>query len=338
MSAQKKKKIIILLVCMLIFSLSCVFADFFSKHIRNFLIDKFSIIESDDRLLVHFISIGQGDAIAINLPNDEVMLIDTGPQDRAVTLTKYIEQKVLNNSNDDTIDYLILTHADADHIGGALRVLKEFDVENIYVPFLESETQGFLELTSYIKNNNYNILLNLNELNLDEEISIEVFGPFDSTDTNDSCPIIRLEYLEVSFLFTGDISTDIEEILLDENYEAMNSDILKIAHHGSRYSSSLEFLQAVSPEYAVISCGNNSYGHPTDVVINNIIECGANVLRTDLKGNILFSVSVLDQYDILTGDYTVTGLILDYRFLVFVVDIIILIIICLILFKKEKHK
>lgn len=166
---------------------------------------------------------------------------------------------------------------------------------------------------------------------------MKVYGPYESSDTNDSCPIIRLEYLETSFLFTGDISTDIEEKLLTNYYENIDCDIIKIAHHGSKYSSSLEFLQAVSPEYAVISCGKNSYGHPTDTVINNIIEVGSSVLRTDLQGNILFSVVEQNSYDVLTGDYIITGLILDYRFFVLIIDIILLVSICVLIFKKEKH-
>ena len=336
-SVQKRNKIIILTVLMLIFSLSTLFSDFISTVFKNFLVSQFSIIESNDRLMVHFISVGQGDAIAINLPNEEVMLIDAGPNDNSVTLTNYIKQKVLNNSHDNKIDYLILTHADSDHIGGALRVLKEFEVENIFIPFLESETDSYVELTTFIENGDYNILPNLQNLFEINHLSMEVYGPYESADTNDSCPIIRLEYLETSFLFTGDISTDIEEKLLTNYNDDIDCDIIKIAHHGSKYSSSLEFLQAVSPEYAVISCGKNSYGHPTDTVINNIIETGASVLRTDLQGNILFSVEEQNSYDVLTGDYIITGLILDYRFFVLIIDIILLVCICVLIFKKEKH-
>lgn len=91
---------------MLIFSLSTLFSDFISNVFKNFLVSQFSMVESNDRLMVHFISVGQGDAIAINLPNDEVMLIDAGPNDNSVTLTNYIKQKVLNNSHDNKF-YLI---------------------------------------------------------------------------------------------------------------------------------------------------------------------------------------------------------------------------------------
>ena len=212
---QKKKKITILLILMLIASLSCVFSEFINEKLKNILINQFSIIERNDSLLVHFISVGQGDAIAINLPDDKVMIIDTGPEDSAVTLTNYIEHNVLNNSHNKKIDYLILTHADSDHIGGALRLLKQFDIKNIYIPYMESYTDSFLRLINYIKNGNYNILSDFNDFIDDSSVfNLEIFGPFDNSDTNDSCPIIKLEYLEVSFLFTGDISTNIEEILL----------------------------------------------------------------------------------------------------------------------------
>ena len=334
---QKKNKIIILLILMLILSLSCVFAKSINEGLKNFLVNYFSIIECNDRLLVHFISVGQGDAIAINTPNDEVILIDTGPNDATVTFSTYIKEKVINNHLDNTIDYLILTHADADHIGGALRLLNEFEVENIYLPIIDSTTQTYLELIDFIEKGDYNLITDLIDLSNDI-YDIQIFGPYDASDENDTCPIIKLEYLDVSFLFTGDISTDIEEQLILDYFNEIDSDIIKIAHHGSKYSSSLEFLEAVSPEYAVISCGNNSYGHPTDVVINNIKEVGANLLRTDIDGDILFSVSTANSYDVLTNEYNITGLMIDYRFFVLVIDLIIIVCIFMILLKKEKHK
>lgn len=333
---QKKNKIIIILIFLLIVSLTNFFADKISAQLKNILIEQFSIIESDDRLMVHFISVGQGDAIAINLPNDEVLLIDTGPKDSAVRFTNYIKEKVFNNRTDKTIDYLILTHADADHIGGAMRLLKNFDVENIYIPFLESESTTYLQLIEYIKSGDYDLMSDLSKSLVSDEYDIKIFGPFDSTDTNDTCPIIRLEYRNVSFLFTGDISNDIESILLSDYSDDIDSDIIKIAHHGSKYSSSLEFLQAVSPEYAVISCGNNSYGHPTDVVLKNISEVGALAIRTDVAGNILFSVSSKNDFYLLTGEYNITGLVIDYRYFVLAFDLIMIVCICALLLKKAK--
>lgn len=335
---QKKNKIIIFLILMLVASLTYLFADKISNNLKNFLIDHFSIIECNNRMMVHFISVGQGDAIAVNLPNDEILVIDTGPKSTAVTFTNYIKDKVLNNRRDRIIDYLILTHADADHIGGALRLLNEFQVKNIYVPFLESTSSTYLELINFIKNGDYNLITALSDDLVSNEYGVQIFGPFEASDANDTCPIIRLEYLNVSFLFTGDISTEIEDLLLLEYYNEIDSDIIKIAHHGSKYSSSLEFLQAVSPKYAVISCGNNSYGHPTYIVLNNITEVDATTMRTDIAGNILFSVREENNFDLLTGEYNITGFIIDYRFFILVFDLIMLVCVCILLLKKEKQR
>lgn len=335
---QKKKSIFILVSIMLALALTCVFYNQINVWMIDTVALKFNIVIRNNNLMVHFISVGQGDAIAINLPDDKVMLIDTGPQNTAVTLTNYLNEKVLNTSRDDVIDYLILTHADSDHIGGALRVLQNFDVENIYMPAFESDGLQFNSLISYVEENNYNVIENLEEIECSREYSIEVFGPFEYTTSNDSCPIIKVSYIDASFLFTGDISSSIEEELILNFGDEIDCDVLKVAHHGSKYSTSLEFLEMVTPQYAVISCGRNSYGHPTDVVINNIYDVGATLLRTDQQGNILFVEG--EDYDLveLNGDYMINDFILDYRIIIFVIDVIIFVYLIILIIKKPKKR
>ena len=126
---QKIKISIVLSVIMLTISLFCVFYAKINSTIENFMFNKFGVISRKGNLLVHFIDVGQGDAIAVNLPNDEVLLIDAGPKNNNVKFTNYVKQNVLNSKTDLVIDYLILTHADADHIGGAMLLLQEFDVK-----------------------------------------------------------------------------------------------------------------------------------------------------------------------------------------------------------------
>lgn len=335
---QKKKPIIILVSIMLVLSLTCVFYNQINTWLIDVVANNFNIVIRRDSLMVHFISVGQGDAIAINLPDDKVMLIDTGPQDSSVTLTNYLNEKVLNTSRDDVIDYLILTHADADHIGGSLRVLQNFDVENIYMPVFENDSIQFNSLISYVEENDYNIIENLADIECFLDYSIDVFGPFEYTSSNDSCPVIKVTYMDKSFLFTGDISSTVEDELILEYGDEIDCDVLKVAHHGSKYSTSLEFLEMVTPEYAVISCGQNSYGHPTDVVINNIYDVGATLFRTDQQGNILFVES--ENYDLLmlNDNYMINDFILDYRFIILVIDVIIFVYLIILIVKNPKKR
>lgn len=335
---QKKKPIIILVSIMLVLALTCVFYNQINGWMIDRVAHKFDIVIRNNNLMVHFISVGQGDAIAINLPDDKVMLIDTGPQNTAATLTNYLNEKVLNTSRNDVIDYLILTHADSDHIGGALRVLQNFDVENIYMPIFENESIQFNSLISYVEENNYNIIEDLKDIECNIEYTIEAFGPFEFTTSNDSCPIIKVSYMDTSYLFTGDISTSIENELILNFGDEMDCDVLKVAHHGSKYSTSLEFLEMVTPEYAVISCGSNSYGHPTDVVINNIFDVGATLLRTDQQGNILFVEGKYYDLLMLNNDYMINDFILDYRFIILVIDVIIFIYLIILIVKKPKKQ
>ena len=334
---QKKKRIIILVIVGVLAIISLFFADSIDNAIERLLREQFNIVSRDGNLMVHFINVGQGDAVAINLPNDEVMLIDTGPRESSVTLTNYLYENVLNDSRDRAIDYMILTHADADHIGGALRVLENFDVKHIYMPIVESDTDTYLELKSFVEDNDYFIIDNIEAIDDDENFSINVFGPFDTTDENDSCPIIKLGYLGTRFLFMADISTEIEEKLLDADYD-IESDVIKIAHHGGNTSSSLDFLIAVSADYSVISCGENNFGHPTAEVIENINQSQSKLIRTDIDGNILFEVGAPYEINLLTTSYTINGSAFRYYYVVIIIEIAIMFNLFILLIKKDANK
>ena len=318
---KQKKELITLFVTIGIITIFIFFYPIIQPRIYSALYNNFSIISNRGNLLVHFITVGQGDAIAINLPDGKVMLIDAGPTDSNVSLTTYINEKVVNSKLNKRIDYFVMTHADSDHIGGALRLLQTFEVDTIYMPVVTEETATYSELYDYIYENDYNLINSVDaEDIIKSNYTIEFFGPIDTVDENDFCQIIRIEYISHSFIFTGDISSEIENEYVKTYGELLDSDVLKVAHHGSKYSSSIEFVEAVSPKYAVISCGPNSYGHPTQEAISSISSTGATILRTDNDGNILFAVG--DYYDlsVKTGEYGITGVILDYRILILVID------------------
>ncbi len=333
-STQKKKSIIIVSIIALL-SLLCIFSCCINPLLKEILKNNFNIVSAKGNVLIHFISVGHGDAIAINLPDNKIMLIDTGDISTASTVTNYIRDKVMHTHNNKIIDYLVLTHADADHIGGALRLLTEFDIQKIFLPSVSKDTLTYNNLMSYIENNSYDTMINTDGYIIENNYYIEFFGPLSYTDTNNSCPVIKFSVQDTSFLFTGDISSQVETDLIDKYGIRLDSDILKVAHHGSKYSTSMEFLNLVTPKYSVISCGNQ-YGHPSDIVMNNLMNSGSGILRTDIDGNIMFVVG--EEYDVtvLSGNYTITSLSLDYRILICIIDSILMVNIVIIIFKKDR--
>ncbi len=332
---QKKKKAIILSTIIGILSCLCLFADIFVPAITNLFKDEFHIVSSNSNMLVHFISVGQADAMAINLPDGKTMIIDTGTVDSSSTLVKYIDSFVVNGKRNKKIDYLVLTHGDADHIGGSLRVLKEYDIGQIFLPSIDKDTDTYIELINKIDKGKYKTEINTDGYTISNEYDIEFLGPLGYDDVNDDCPVIKLTYMNKSFLFTADISSRVEEELIYKYGDSLDIDVLKVAHHGSKYSTCVEFLDTTTPEYSVISCGEG-YGHPTDVVLDNLDNVGSKVLRTDVDGNILFLVG--DNYDLsyVTGEFTITPLSLDYRDLICVLVAILMVNIVIVFLKKDK--
>lgn len=338
MNKQQKIKIIIKMsILILLITISCVFYKPIDKFFINVFNSKFKVVFKEDNLMVHFINVGQGDAVAINLPNGEVMLIDVGPLDSNVTLSNYFKEKVLNTSKNDSIDYLILTHADEDHCMGTQKVLNEFDVKKVFIPIVDGK-ENYKNLKNFVVNNyNYEVLSR--ELNLSiGNCKIEVFGLYEYADTNESSAIIKITYLSKSFLFMADVSSKIETRLLDEYGSKLDCDVLKVAHHGSKNSTCLKFLETATPDYSIISVGQNSYGHPTQIVLNNLQAINSEILRTDLNGNILFTLG--KNYNLVCnyGNFVISGFIVDYRIFVLVVDACLIYFIIKITLKKPKNK
>lgn len=227
-------------------------------------------------LEVIFFDVNQGDAIFIETPNKHQILIDGGPS-RERIMEKLGEKMPFW---DKTIDLIVLTHTDKDHINGLLQVLKEYEVKNIiwtgigdnkeWENLIEKEEANVYELRKGSK-----ILLN--------DITFEVLYPFlgdNFPDLNDSSLVLKMDYGQSSFLFTGDITSKKEQEI------DVDIDVLKIAHHGSSYSTSLEFLEKTTPQLAIIQVGNNSYGHPSVEVLTRLSNFGIKTLRTDINGDI----------------------------------------------------
>ena len=249
-------------------------------------------------LEVDFFDVGQGDAIFIQTPEGRQILIDGGPNSA-------ILEKLGGSLPfwDRTIDLIILTHPENDHLTGLIEVLKNYEVGNILWTGIVRDTENYKEWERLIakeqgKEEKANIFIAkagqkiyLSGKNLNQYI--EILYPFENLegksfkDSNDTSIVNKLIFGENSFLFSGDIYKSAEKEILEKGRIDVDSDVLKISHHGSKTSSAEEFIAKVSPEVAVISAGkDNQYGHPSPETLEALEKYGITVLRTDAEGDI----------------------------------------------------
>jgi competence protein ComEC len=237
-------------------------------------------------LQVHFINVGQGDSILIQV-NNKNLLIDSGPNKSEDKLKKYL--KKLNISK---FDYIIATHPHEDHIGNMSYIINNFDVLNFYAPKVENSTKAFETMVESLIRKDLKIKVlkaNIKSIDLGKNIVVDVFSPLSNSyeDLNNYSPIVKISYGNTSFLFTGDAEELSENEVLNAGFD-LKCDVLKIGHHGSSSSTSENFLKASNPSIAVISVGeDNTYGHPTDTVLSRLKE--TKIYRTDINGNIVIT-------------------------------------------------
>lgn len=251
-----------------------------------------TITSASGTIKVHFIDVGQADAIYISLPDQQDVLIDGGNEADGSTVVNY-----LNSQGVDDIELLIATHPHEDHIGGLPAILDTFQVEriidsgkgatsNIYNEYAGKAAEG----AEWIPDNSQTYTFGDSELQI-------LTGPGEWDNLNDYSVVCRLDTGDIEFLFMGDASGPAETALTGE----LDSEFLKVGHHGSRTSSSSSFLARVTPEVAIISVGaSNSYGHPTAEALQRLQDAGATVYRTDLYGTIIVSTDG-HSYSVETG-------------------------------------
>ncbi len=238
-------------------------------------------------LEVSFFDIGQGDAIFIETPFGYQVLIDGGPT--SVILDKLAKEMPLG---DRTIDLMILTHPEHDHYGGLIKVLEQYQVDNILWTGIVRETAEFKKWQELIAQEGADIIIaQAGQRIMFKTAYLEVLHPFESLEgqtsksVNNTSIVLRLVFQDKLFLFTGDAFKAVEKKLASK--EELRADVLKVGHHGSKTSSADEFIQEVSPEIAVISCGaGNSYGHPHEEVLAVLEKFAIRILRTDEDGDI----------------------------------------------------
>lgn len=235
-------------------------------------------------LKVHFIDVGQADSILIQ-QGSENMLIDAGNNDDEKTLKNY-----LSNIGVSEFKYVVGTHAHEDHIGSLDYVMNSFKVGKIYFPKATSTTKTFENLAKAVKNKGMQFTVpNVGETFNIGDAKCTVLAPNGTSydDANNYSIVIKLEYGNNSFLFTGDAEDVSEEEMLAKGFD-LRADVLKAGHHGSSSSSTDAFLNAVNPKYAVISVGkDNDYGHPHKETLQKFSSKGINVYRTDESGTIV---------------------------------------------------
>jgi len=238
------------------------------------------------QLSVLFIDVGQADSALITLSSGETMLIDAGETSDATTIAEELDERGIRD-----IDILVATHPHADHIGGMRSVVEHYDIGSILMPDMTSQSAVYQNLMKAVDERGipvaeayagYNFSLG------EAECSVVSPDADANKDMNNESVVIFLDYLDNEFLFTGDMEEWAEGALLDTSYN-IDADVLKVAHHGSSTGTSPAFLNAVTPQYAVISCGEgNEYGHPHQATLNELQEAGAEIYRTDRSGDILF--------------------------------------------------
>ncbi len=240
------------------------------------------------RLAVHFIDVGQGDSILVQAPSGKTMLIDGGPADASARLVACLEAEKVSG-----IDVLVATHPHADHIGGLAEVLRTFPVDLVVDSGKVHTTATYERFLTLIDQKNIRFRLGRagDRIDLGPGLDAEILHPSEPLpeNMNDCSIVIRLRYGKVGFLFTGDAEREAEGAMLDSGAD-LSATVLKVAHHGSRTSSSPWFLEAVKPTVAVIMVGaGNSYGHPHRMTLLNLQDYMDRVYRTDLDGDVVMT-------------------------------------------------
>ncbi|MBE6777807.1 MAG: MBL fold metallo-hydrolase [Ruminococcaceae bacterium] len=239
-------------------------------------------------LEVHYIDVGNADCILL-IQGEKTMLIDAGERGDADEILDYLRQEGVQR-----LDLVIATHAHADHIGSMDRIIKEMPVGQflmafmpegeeptsaVYTRMLEALADKKIEVTEVLPGDVYSF----------GAAKVHILGPVnESNDCNAMSVVARVDYGKHRFLFTGDAEEAAEMDILQTGAD-LKADVLKVGHHGSRTGTCAPFLEAVKPEYAVITCGEgNSYGHPHKPILSALEKAKVKLLRSDLNGNITF--------------------------------------------------
>lgn len=269
----------------------------------------------------HVIDVEQGDCLLFKFPNNQTMLVDAGEEEYGEIVCEYVTQ-FLKQENLEALDYLVLTHSDADHVGGAKELLENVHVNNIYRPkiYTQNEAKDLPDDNTYMISNTliYNTIIDTAkekgcnlifsekgmELNLGG-CKVEFLSPAQDyyADTNSYSAVIMITYQTKKILLTGDANIAIEQTLIDEYGEYLKADILKVGHHGSKTSSMKEFLEIIKPQYSILCAGENR-DLPDIEVINRLHDINSKILSTANEGS--FAMTIKNNEVVYSGITTPT--------------------------------
>ena len=279
---MKKLFIIFLLLLFVLISSSCGIIE----ELMLYQLDEPAANAVDGRLMIEVIDVGQGDSILIITPEGKIMLIDCGESDAYKSVSS-----VLNDRGVSRIDWLIATHPHSDHIGCMYKIVKKYDIGQVYMPDKIHTSRTYEKLLESIEDKNLTIKSARAgaEIDMGGGVMCRMFSPISGKEyanLNDLSPIMRISYGRTSFLTTGDAETENEKDAMEYS-EDLTSTVLKLGHHGSSTSTSEEFLLAVQPSYGIISVGkDNSYGHPDKETLKLFAKYGIPLVQTKDEGNI----------------------------------------------------
>lgn len=245
---------------------------------------------SSKTMKIHFIDVGQGDATLIQSPNGKNILIDGGPRSEGNQLVAYIKSLGISK-----LDYVVATHPDADHIGGLIAVLNSISVSKFINSGKDHTSETYMNMLYLISSKNIPYTepssgtVVMDENNLEFYLKV-IYANKNATENNEASLVIKGGYCGTDVLLMGDAGLEVENILL-KSANNLKVDLLKVGHHGSSSSSSLNFLKAVNPEATILSYGkDNSYGHPHQTVLNNINTVGSKMYSTATEGTIIATI------------------------------------------------
>ena len=284
MNKNTKQKITLGIILILVIVLCALYVQFNNANPTNNLTNKYSnVIINNEKLNIFYFKVGQADCTLITI-NNKNLLIDAGNKSDGDYIVEFLKEKKL-----DTIDYFIITHGDLDHSGGAGNVLNNCNVKNMFMPEgIEEAEENYQSLKSVADSNN----VQLSKVEITDKFDLdkanfEILSVKNNTNSsaNESSIVVKLNYLNTSYLFMGDATQDIEKEIKSDSV-----DVLKVGHHGSNSSTSSEFLNIIKPKYAIISAGNNAkYNHLAEQVLQRLRDANIqekNIYITNNQGTI----------------------------------------------------
>lgn len=259
------------------------------------------ILSKEGYISIHYIDVGQGDSILINV-NNKNLLIDSGPKDSQTDLLNY-----LDNLNIHSLDYIIATHPHEDHIGNMSKIIEKYNVISFYSPKVSHTSKCFEDMITSLRNKNLKINIikaGTSSINLGPNTLVTVYSPINKIyddNYNNYSPIIKIQFGKTSFMFTGDAEELVEKQVVKNN-KNLKANVLKIGHHGSSTSSCKEFIDAVNPSVFIISVGKfNDFNHPSKSTLDLLNSYdNKKIFRTDNDGTIIIRS---DGYKLFKSNY-----------------------------------